>query len=161
MNNIEIERKWLMEGYPDLKEKKEIDMEQGYLTLNPMVRIRKSTFGNQVNYKLCIKSKGTLKRTEVEVDLTGGQYDALVQLLPIPPVRKKLRLYNIEGTNYTLECSLVDEGNPTAFYYAEVEFEDVQAAKNFVPMAYLGKEVTEIPGYTMSDYYKSKMEKNR
>ena len=42
----------------------------------------------------------------------------------------------------TLECSLVDEGEPTAFYYAEVEFASEAEAKAFTPPAWMGRMVT-------------------
>ncbi len=157
MNQQEIERKWLMDGFPPLAMETESEMEQGYLCFEPStVRIRKTVQKGKVAFWLTIKGKGTLQRAEVETPLQEEQYQALLDLLIAPPARKRLRTYRLEGGE-TLECSVVDEGEPTAFYYAEVEFENLQQAKNFVAPAYLGKEVTEQPGFSMAAYCQSKM----
>ena len=43
-----------------------------------------------------------------------------------------------------------------AFFYAEVEFPTVEAARAFTPPAFLGREVTEEAGFSMSDYWKTR-----
>lgn len=157
MKYTEIERKWLMDGFPDLPYTSEEQMEQGYLSLDPVtVRIRRIEQGADVWHVLTIKGRGTLQRTEVETPLDAGQYAALVGLLAAPPVKKLLRRYQLPG-GLELECSLVDEGAPSAFYYAEVEFDTEQDARAFVPPAFLGREVTNEPGFSMAAYYRSKL----
>ena len=52
-----------------------------------------------------------------------------------------------------LEVSLVDAGRPTAFFYAEVEFPTVEAARAFVPPPFLGEEKTESGDFSMSAYW--------
>ncbi len=151
----EIERKWLMEGFPVLIAESESEMEQGYLSFGPAVRIRKTVCGGQTAFWLTIKGGGTLQRTEVELPLSEAQYGALCGLLAAPPAHKRLRRYPLEG-GLVLECSCVDEGQPGEFYYAEVEFPSVAQAQNFVPPAFLGREVTEEPGYTMADHCRRK-----
>lgn len=156
MRNVEIERKWLMDGFPALPALDESRMEQGYLALEPVtVRIRKTELQGTVQYMLTIKGKGTLARTEVETSLEPAQYQALVPLLVAPAAAKQLRRYALPG-GHVLECSLVDEGEPGAFYYAEVEFESEDAARAFVPPPFLGREVTAEPGHTMAAYCKRK-----
>lgn len=156
MNNTEIERKWSMDGFPPLPMNTESEMEQGYLCFAPStVRIRKATQNGQSSYWLTIKGKGTLRRTEVETPLQQDQYDALATLLTAPMVRKKLRTYTLPG-GHTLECSLVDEGEPTSFFYAEVEFETIEQANLFVSPSFLGRDITEEPGQTMAAYARRK-----
>lgn len=159
MKNVEIERKWLMDGFPDLPHFKEVQTTQGYISFDPStVRIRHhcdATEGD--SYRLTIKGRGTLTRTEVELPLDAPQYQALVELLVAPPATKRLRMYRLPGGE-VLECSLVDEGTPTAFYYAEVEFDSETAARAFVPPSFLGREVTDEPGYTMAAYCRRKLE---
>lgn len=149
---MEIERKFLMKGFPEgLPLVRSAAVEQGYLSVAPAVRIRRTADECGERFELTVKSTGTLVREEIELPLTGEQYTRLCALLPRPPVRKDYRVYAMDG--YLLECSLVDSGTPDAFYYAEVEFDSEQAARAFVPPALLGRDVTEEPGFTMADYW--------
>lgn len=156
MNNTEIERKWLMDGWPPLEEASVSEMEQGYISFSPAVRIRASRGDGAESWRLTIKGGSGLKRTEVELALTADQYQSLLPLLAAPVVKKQHRCYALPG-GLVLECNYVDEGAPTAFYYAEVEFETVAEAMAFVPPAWLGREVTEEPGHTMAAYCKTRV----
>ena len=58
----------------------------------------------------------------------------------------------------TLEVNSVDEGSPTAFFYAEVEFDSEEAARAWSASdvglgAYLTDEVTEKKGVSMGAYW--------
>lgn len=55
-----------------------------------------------------------------------------------------------------LEVSLVDEGLPTCFFYAEVEFSSVEEAHAYTPPRNIGllEEMTEDRGFSMSAYWK-------
>ena len=130
-------------------------MEQGYLTTKPTVRIRAIRDSEGSRYRLTIKGKGTLCRTEVEVSLEESAYEALLPLLPMPAVVKEFRTYPLPD-GLTLECNLVDPGSDTAFYYAEVEFDSVDEASSFIPPDFLEKEVTDIPGMSMGSYWETK-----
>jgi len=79
----------------------------------------------------------------------------LEELLEMPLVRKDYRVYALPD-GLKLECSLVDEGPPTAFYYAEVEFASLEEAYAFQPPPFLGREVTEERGYSMGEYWEKK-----
>ncbi len=149
---MEIERKFLIDGFPDLPPLKESVVYQGYLSTEPVVRIRSSQTGDERRYVLCIKGKGTLAREEIELDLDPEPFLRLKDLLTSPMIRKDYQTYALPG-GLTLECSLVDAGEPTAFYYAEVEFNSVEEAASFVPPAFLGREVTEEPGWSMGHYW--------
>ncbi|MFV0353476.1 MAG: hypothetical protein ACK5JF_14415 [Oscillospiraceae bacterium] len=159
MSTVEIERKWLMKQFPEMSWHSEEHMEQGYISFSPAVRIRKTVTEEKTNYMLTIKGKGTLSRTEVETPITQEQYEALVPLLAAPPATKKLRRYQLPQ-GLELECSLVDEGEASAFYYAEIEFATEQQANAFVAPPWFGREVTEEKGYSMAEYcrYKAKAE---
>ena len=149
---MEIERKFLMDGFPEgLALLRAAEVEQGYLSVAPAVRIRRTADERGEQFELTVKSVGTLVREEIELPLTKEQYVRLAALLPRPPVRKDYRVYEMDG--WRLECSLVDSGTPDAFYYAEVEFDSEEAAHAFVPPALLGRDVTEEPGFTMAEYW--------
>lgn len=156
---MEIERKWLTDGFFDevFPLQRTAVMEQGYLCTAPVVRIRKTQSEGQVKYILCFKGKGTLSREEIELPLTESDYARLCTLLPMPPVVKEFRSYKLPGGE-TLECSLVDPGADTAFYYAEVEFDTEEDALAFVPPAdFVGEEKTEESDFTMGSYWNRKL----
>ena len=71
------------------------------------------------------------------------------------PVRKDFRVYLLPD-GHRLECSLVDPGEEGEFMYAEVEFDSVDEASSFIPPDFLEKEVTDIPGMSMSSYWEKK-----
>lgn len=158
MKNTEIERKWLMDAFPELPHEGEVFIEQGYLCFEPVtLRIRKTVAAGQSSYALTVKGKGTLVRTEMELPMDEGQYGSLLPLLAAPAAKKRLRYYALPG-GLRLECSLVDQGEPGAFYYAEVEFASEAEAVAFIPPAWLGREVTGEPGYSMAAYCRKKGE---
>lgn len=153
---MEIERKWLVEGYPPDGlypcVRSSVQM-QGYLATNPAVRVRETRCEGVSEYVLCIKGKGTLAREEIELELDKETFDRLCALLCGALVRKDHRVYRLP-TGELLEVSLVDADRPTAFYYAEVEFDSMEQANAFVPPAYLGEEKTEDPAFSMSSYWR-------
>ena len=149
---MEIERKFLISGFPEgLPLLGEAVLEQGYLCTDPVVRIRSKEQDGRTTYRLCFKGEGRLVRQETELDLTAQQFSELQNLLRAPMVRKDFRVYALPGGE-RLECSLVDG----AFYYAEVEFPTVEAARAFTPPAFLGREVTGEAGFSMSGYWKTR-----
>lgn len=152
---MEIERKFLISGFPNLPLLREAEMEQGYLCTNPVVRIRRSAFLEHTTYVLCFKGKGTLARQEIEMPLTPQQYAQLCDLLPKQPIQKHFRVYQLPDGRQ-LECSMVDPGCPTSFYYAEVEFPSIQEALAWEPPAFLGQEMTQDPSFTMGAYWDRK-----
>ena len=153
MKNLEIERKFLIDSFPEqLPLLESATVWQGYISTEPVVRIRKKQTAQACSYRLCFKSGGTLVRTEVELDISEEKFTALCDLLDAPPVRKDYRVYRLPD-GHRLECSLVDRDMSCAFYYAEVEFDTVEAANRFIPPSFLGEEKTEDPAFTMSRYW--------
>ena len=167
---IEIERRWLMAGLPEmlpggLPEGTEFLCEiakvQGYISTAPVVRIRSeqtlAADGSiaKEEYILCIKGKGRLARTEIETPLTAGVFERLRDFIGVPLVRKQTRLYRL-ADGHIMECSLVDGGEATAFYYAEVEFPDLDEATRFAAPAWFGEEKTMDGSFSMSAYWRAK-----
>lgn len=150
---MEIERKFKLDAFPEhLPLLHASQVEQGYLSTTPCVRIRSKKTEDAVDYKLCIKGQGTLVREEVELSLDEDRFTRLKSLLHGEMIRKDYRIYQLPDGR-KLECSLVDGGTENAFLYAEVEFPTVEEANAFVPPAFLGEDVTEIPGSSMSAYW--------
>lgn len=156
---MEIERKFKLDAFPEhLPLLHASQVEQGYLSTTPCVRIRSKKTEDAVDYKLCIKGQGTLVREEVELSLDEDRFTRLKNLLHGEMIRKDYRIYQLPDGR-KLECSLVDGGTENAFLYAEVEFPTVEEANAFVPPAFLGEDVTEVPGSSMSSYWERTRER--
>ena len=154
---MEIERRWLVDGWPPLTPPSVLEMEQGYFAVRPAIRIRRErVVGGSTAYILCFKGKGGLAREEIELELTQDHYDRLNAMLGKPMIRKEQRRYPLPG-GLTLEVNSVDPGLDTAFFYAEVEFPSEDAARSWVPSGelapYLAREVTDQPGESMAAYW--------
>ena len=159
---MEIERRWLMDGFlpegaPGVQPLCEIEKAQGYLCCAPVVRIRSeyTPAEQKREYILCVKGKGGMVRTEIETPLSAETFEELRQFIGVPLITKRTRVYRL-ADGYELECSLVDEGQPTAFYYAEVEFKTRQEAESWAAPAFLGEEKTGDPVFSMSRYWQKK-----
>ena len=153
---MEIERKWLTRGWPQGQPDRVIEMEQGYISVSPTVRIRSHReTGKADRYVLCFKSKGGLVRQEIETDIDKALFDQLRDFIGKPLVKKVQRRYNLPG-GLVLEANQVDPGQPTGFFYAEVEFASEADALAWQPVqglaGYLQNEVTDQPGESMGAY---------
>ena len=154
---MEIERKFKIAAFPtDLPLVYHGFVEQGYLSLDPEVRIRRNTPSPEtpepLSCKLCVKSDGALVREEVEAEITSEDFDTLARMLTRRPITKDFRVYQLDD-GLKLEVSLVDEGLPSSFMYAEVEFPSVERAESFAAPEYLGEELTYVDGARMKDYW--------
>lgn len=156
---MEIERKWLVGGWPEgLAADRVFDMEQGYISVRPTVRIRREAErGGPVAHILCFKGKGTLAREEIELEIDAGVFERLKGLIGCPLIHKERRDYPL-ADGYVLEVNAVDPGSATAFFYAEVEFGSEACAGAWSPAeagleGYLSEEVTEKKGTSMGAYW--------
>lgn len=159
---MEIERKWMVNRWPDesagLPLIKEQYMRQGYISVHPTVRIREEAVtGIPIEYILCFKSSGTLSRKEIELPVSEEQFAQLEDLIGIPLIRKTRRVYQLPDGLH-LEVNLVDEGMATEFMYAEIEYESEEQANAWVPSLpwlaeYLQDDVTEDPAQTMGAFW--------
>ena len=154
---MEIERKWLTQGWPQGQPDRVIEMEQGYIAVSPTGRSRSHReTGKADRYVLCFKSKGGLVRQEIETDIDKALFDQLRDFIGKPLVKKVQRRYNLPG-GLVLEANQVDPGQPTGFFYAEVEFASEADALAWQPVqglaGYLQNEVTDQPGESMGAYW--------
>ena len=156
---MEIERKWMVAGWPrELELLSRFEMEQGYVSVKPTVRIRREAeTGGETHLILCFKGEGTLSREEIETEIDADLFDRLARLIGQPLIAKTQRRYGLPG-GLVLEVNRVDEGLPTEFWYAEVEFSTEAEALAWQPegdlAAYLSDEVTGKPGQSMGAYWK-------
>ncbi|MCR5271937.1 MAG: CYTH domain-containing protein [Lachnospiraceae bacterium] len=136
---MEIERKYLidLESVPfDYKSYPAKVIEQGYLSTDPVVRVRKSND----KYILTYKGKGEIEREEYNLPLTKEAYEHLVKKSD-GRIIKKIR-YNIPyKEKYLIELD-VFLGDLEPLVVAEVEFESRQEADTFVPPDWFGEDVS-------------------
>ncbi len=156
---MEIERKWWVQGWPcGLQECERYQMDQGYISVRPTVRIRREALaGGPTALVLCFKGAGTLSREEIETGIDAELFARLERLIGKPLIRKERRGYALPG-GLTLEVNCVDPDRPTGFWYAEVEFATEAQALAWDPAAaglgaYLSDECTGRPGASMGEYW--------
>lgn len=136
---MEIERKYLIqkENLPfNLDTYSCYQIEQGYLSVEPVIRIRRE----EDRYELTYKSIGLMTREERNLPLCK---DAYLQLV------KKIEGHLITKTRYKIPLSddlIVEldvfQGKKAPLMLAEVEFPNLETANSFVPPAWFSKEVT-------------------
>ena len=161
---LEIERKWMVSGWPKEEKRltvlKEERMCQGYVSVEPTVRIRsEQETGKPAEYILCFKSRGDgLVRKETEFPIAEEYFRQIEDIIGLPLVPKVRRTYLLSDGHH-LEVNAVDEGASTAFYYAEVEFSSREEAAAFNPEEvglgeYLTQDVTYVHGMSMGAYWR-------
>lgn len=134
---MEIEREYLIKELPkNLEDYPCHQIEQGYLSTEPVVRIRKS----DEKYILTYKGKGLLEREEYNLPLTKESYEHLRE--KVDGILIKKRRYKIPyQEKYTIELDVFEE-KLAPLLLAEVEFDTREEADVFVPPLWFGEDVT-------------------
>ena len=140
MNNMEIERKYLINNLPFSLESFDVRIiEQGYLCVAPVVRIRR----DNEKYELTYKSGGLMKRREENLPLNKESYEHLVSKIDGRLIQKKRYMIPLDGDNAGLTVELdVFEGDLAPLVLAEVEFPDMETANAFAAPDWFGEDVT-------------------
>lgn len=134
---MEIERKYLIDNYPsDIKSYPCRIIEQGYLSTEPVVRIRR----DNDEYILTYKSKGLMVREEYNLPLTKKSYEHLRKKIDGRLIAKRRYLIPLDQ-DLTIELDFF-EGDLAPLILAEVEFPTEEAANSFTPPAWFGEDVT-------------------
>lgn len=146
-NRMEIERKFLLKELPASLEKYPCrTIEQGYLTTNPVVRVRR----DEQDYYMTYKGSGLLAREEYNLPLTKEAYDSLLTKCEGNIISKKRYLIPIDGSDLTIELDVF--APPFApLIMAEVEFKSMEEANAFCPPSWFGEDVTKNPAYHNSN----------
>lgn len=82
---MEIERRFLLNDIPYLSRYSSDEIEQGYLSFEPEIRIRKK--GSK--FFITMKGEGSLSRTEVEKEIDSTIYEILINLLQGRKIKKQ------------------------------------------------------------------------
>ena len=133
---MEIERKYLVNALPENLESYPCRfLEQGYLSTEPVVRVRQ----DNDKFELTYKSKGLMVREEYNLPLTKESYEHLKAKADGRIITKKR--YMIPLDKYTIELD-VFEGELAPLVLAEVEFPSEDEANAFIPPEWFGEDVT-------------------
>lgn len=134
---MEIEKKFLVGEIPyDLDTLKYHDIEQAYLCVKPVVRIRKQ----DDEYILTYKGSGMMEREEYNLPLNKEAYLHLKEKADGNIITKRRYLIPIED-DLTIELDVFG-GVLAPLILAEVEFPDTKTAESFTPPAWFLQDVT-------------------
>lgn len=134
---MEIERKYLIKTLPkNLDAYPCLELEQGYLNTDPVVRIRRSNH----TYILTYKGKGLLIREEYNLPLTAEAFAHMKEKIDGILITKRRYLIPYQE-KYTIELDVFG-GALAPLLLAEVEFETEDDANSFVPPDWFGEDVT-------------------
>ncbi|MCR5214856.1 MAG: CYTH domain-containing protein [Eubacterium sp.] len=148
---MEIEKKFLIKELPEnIDSYPHHDISQGYISTDPVVRIRQK--GQK--YILTIKSSGLLARTEIEKALTKEEFDSLKPMVK-GNIIEKTRYLIPEKDDLTIELDIF-HGLFEGLIMAEVEFPSIEKAQSYVPRDFFSKEVTDDPAYQNSSMSQKK-----
>lgn len=164
---MEIERKFIIKNLPeDYKNYPSHHIEQAYLNISPVVRVRKE----DDRYYLTYKGKGMLAREEYNLDLNEEAYLHLRSKADGHVISKRRYLIPLKNPlfkeggatppeDYTLTIELDVFDKPFApLLLAEVEFGSREAAESFLPPAWFGEDVTYNAEYHNSNLSKRNIE---
>lgn len=150
-DQLEIERKYIIEETPEnLTDFPSTIIKQAYISTSPVIRIRQ--LGE--HYILTVKGKGLISRKEFELEIDQNQFQELSKKTE-GAVIDKIR-YFIPFETYTIELDLF-KGSLEGLVIAEVEFPSLDAANNFAPPTWFGKDVSEDRSYQNSNLSKGNL----
>ena len=143
MENVEIERKFLIKQMPELDRFPYKELEQGYLCTDPTVRVRKEDDEYYLTYKS--KSKDNISREEYNLPLTKQAYEKLIKKADGNIITKKRYLVPVgkekNGRDLTAEIDVF--APPFApLVLCEVEFSSLEEANAFEKPDWLGEDVS-------------------
>lgn len=134
---MEIERKYLVKQLPESLDAYPCRiLEQGYLNVSPVVRIRR----DNDKYELTYKSGGLMARQEYNLPLTQEAYEHLRTKIDGRLIRKRRYMLPI-SQGLTAELDIF-EGDLAPLILVEVEFRTEAEALSFSPPSWFGEDVT-------------------
>ena len=138
---MEIERKYLIKSIPEnLDEYKHTELLQGYLSVKPVMRIRRKNDKAYFTYK----GEGLLAREEIEKEISLEAFEHLLPKVDGHTIEKTR--YIIPYGKYTIELD-VFHGHKEGLVMAEVEFGSIAESESFEKPEWFGEEVTENKEY--------------
>ena len=144
---MEIEKKFLVKQLPEhLEQEDSVPIEQGYLNVKPVIRIRRLGDSYILTYKAKQDgNKDVCVNEEVELPLTKEAYEHLKTKIDGCLVEKTR--YRIQYNKHCIELDLF-HGKYEGMILAEVEFSSVEEADSFEKPDWFGENVSEDYHYT-------------
>ena len=175
---MEIERKFLVTYLPfDLNEFEVHHITQGYISTDPVIRIRNESIvcpGRQkepitelttifdsglsaapssceTRYTLTVKGEGLKVREELNLTISGDAYRRLLKKVDGGLIKKDRYIIPLDDTPGSLICELdIFKGALEPLILLEIEFLTEKEADSFIPPYWFGEEVTDDPRYQNS-----------
>ncbi len=145
---MEIERKFTVKKLPEDLDTYSFNMiEQAYLTTRPAIRVRRENDAYYMTYKGTSGGNSRLSHEEYNLPLTKEAYETLASKADGNVIRKKRVL--IPYKEHTIELDIFAEPFKPLII-AEVEFDSVDEANDFMPPDWFDKDVTEDGTYSNS-----------
>lgn len=155
MEHMEIERKYTIKRLPDNLEAYPCKcIQQAYLNVAPVVRVRKSND----RYTLTYKGDGMMAHAEYNLPLDEASYRHLLEKADGNVISKKRYVIPLDHPRFhadftppeplalSIELDIFDA--PFApLTMAEVEFPSIEAADAFIPPDWFDEDVTQNPAY--------------
>lgn len=137
---MEIERKFFVKNLPDrLEDFPSRLIEQAYLCVEPVIRIRRQ----DDDYYMTYKGAGLMSREEYNLPLTREAYEHLLPKADGTVIAKRRYVIPLEAPWEGLSIELdLFSGSWEGLVIAEVEFPDEKTARAFCPPEWFGEEVT-------------------
>ena len=158
MEGKEIERKFLVNTFPRNNLVEEFSLIQGYISIDPEIRISKSItvstdYKVSISHSLSIKSNGDLFRDEIKIRISDHAFNKLSDFI------KGKFIFKIGQANmirdHHISSAIVYMNSKEILKYSEVEFDNISAAKNFKwPIKTIkAKDITYNPEYKMKNIW--------
>jgi adenylate cyclase len=149
VTNVEIERKFKIRDDWEVPAAATSEhVRQAYLTprgADPEIRVRAKGPARLMTVKSSDAEAGPLVRQEVEFAIAQDVFEQLWQLSRGECVSKRRWSLPLDGRTVTVD---VYEGPLAGLRVAEVEFDNVDAARAFVAPDWFGEEVTGDPAWS-------------
>lgn len=146
---MEIERKFLVRCLPqDLDSFPHEEIEQGYLSTDPTLRVRRYGDRYILTVKEHVSSEGAIVNREEEFAMSSVSYSWLLLKCDGRVLTKIRYRIPIEG-GYVAELDIFS-GRHQGLMLVEVEFPDVLSAESFVAPSWFGEDVSHDPLYRNS-----------
>ena len=142
---MEIEKKYLTTNIPfDLDKFSKTEIQQSYISTDPVIRIRKS----DENYFLTFKGSGEISREEFETLITKNQYENLLKTAETKVI-SKTRYFIPLNDGLTAETDIY-YGELKGLITTEVEFKTQTECDSFVAPSWFGKDISSDNRYKNS-----------
>ncbi len=135
----EIERKFFVKELPDLSSIKPLHYERYFLERTKEVEIRISKINDSYKYEKKLRVS-KLERKREKKDITEREFNGWKAKGTEGILRDRYDISN----NPDISIQIY-RGRFEGLIRAEVEFESVKEAEDFIPPAWMGKEMTDLP----------------